>query len=63
MCAFDLPDPEARQALAKRLLEEWILILPCGPRSLRFRPTLDFGAEHADEAVAAIKRGLREIPR
>lgn len=40
MIAFDLPDRESRDKLLARTLEERLLVLPCGPTSIRLRPYL-----------------------
>lgn len=41
MCAFDLPDSQQRDAVRRACYERNLLILPCGERTLRFRPALD----------------------
>jgi L-lysine 6-transaminase len=41
MCAIDFPDTETRRATREKCYELGLLILPCGERSLRFRPPLD----------------------
>ncbi|QIY82434.1 L-lysine 6-transaminase [Chryseobacterium sp. NEB161] len=45
MCAFDLKDHETRDRLKNKLFEEGIIILPCGEKSLRFRPHLNVTKE------------------
>jgi L-lysine 6-transaminase len=45
MCAFDLKDHETRDSLKNKLFEEGIIILPCGEKSLRFRPHLNVTKE------------------
>ena len=63
MCAFDLPDTKHRDRFRKHLLEqEKVVILASGPRSVRFRPVLDFTRDHADDAIARIGRALRANP-
>ncbi len=59
LCAVDLPDRMVRDAVVTDLRErERVLLLGCGPRSLRFRPHLAVTAEDLDDAVAAIDRVL-----
>jgi L-lysine 6-transaminase len=59
MCAIDLPDTASRDALVARLRDdEHVLMLPCGERSLRFRPALTVTADELDAACAAIERAL-----
>ena len=53
MIAFDLPTPEARDAVIARAYEERLLVLPCGARSIRLRPHLSLTT---DEAEALIQR-------
>ena len=48
MCAFDLPDAAARDAAMRLLLEEHVLVLPCGG---------------ADDPVPAAAERHRERPR
>jgi L-lysine 6-transaminase len=59
MCAFSLPDAALRNAVLDRLREdERVLLLPCGTRSLRFRPALTVSPEDLAEGVAALDRVL-----
>jgi L-lysine 6-transaminase len=62
MCAFDLPDRERRDTLVARLrTEERVLILPSGPRSVRFRPSLAVSEDELSLGVAAIARVLDRL--
>ena len=54
MCAFDLPTKALRDALRPKLFENGLLILACGERTIRFRPTLNVSA-------AEIRAGLKII--
>ncbi|MFG2075686.1 L-lysine 6-transaminase [Nonomuraea maritima] len=59
MCAFDLPDRAARDALVTRLREEHgVLVLPCGPRSVRLRPALNIPEDDVDHGLAALDAAL-----
>ncbi|GAA2267366.1 L-lysine 6-transaminase [Nonomuraea roseoviolacea subsp. roseoviolacea] len=59
MCAFDLPDRESRDALVTRLREEQgVLVLPCGPRSVRLRPALNITEDELDHGLRAIAAAL-----
>jgi L-lysine 6-transaminase len=59
MCAFDLPDQAARDALVTRLREEHsVLVLPCGPRSVRLRPALNIPEPDLDHGLAALSAAL-----
>ncbi|MFB4277014.1 MULTISPECIES: L-lysine 6-transaminase [unclassified Nonomuraea] len=59
MCAFDLPDQAARDALVTRLREDHqVLVLPCGPRSVRLRPALNIPEADLDHGLAALSAAL-----
>ncbi|HEY2954093.1 MAG TPA: L-lysine 6-transaminase [Candidatus Eisenbacteria bacterium] len=56
MCAIDFADTPTRDAVAARAYELGMIILPCGERSLRFRPPLDVTAAEVDEALDVLRR-------
>ena len=56
--AFDLLDTDMRDRFHKLLLENGILALVCGKRSIRFRPMLDLDAVTAEEALARVEQTL-----
>ncbi|MFG6197111.1 L-lysine 6-transaminase [Nonomuraea sp. JJY05] len=59
MCAFDLPDQAERDALVTRLREEHgVLVLPCGPRSVRLRPALNIPEADVDHGLRALSEAL-----
>jgi L-lysine 6-transaminase len=59
MCAVDLPDAQTRgQVLAAMRDDEHVLGLPCGERSLRFRPALSITQEELQVAIDALGRVL-----
>ncbi|MGW0805672.1 L-lysine 6-transaminase [Nonomuraea sp. NPDC002799] len=59
MCAFDLPDQAARDALVTRLREDHgVLVLPCGPRSVRLRPALNIPEADIDHGLQALSAAL-----
>jgi L-lysine 6-transaminase len=61
MCALDLPTPEERTALVKHALAERLLVLPCGPHSVRFRPFLNVQSEHVQELMTRLGRALAKL--
>ncbi|MET9067078.1 L-lysine 6-transaminase [Streptosporangium sandarakinum] len=62
MCAFDLPDPAARDRLVALLRQdEGVLVLPCGERSVRLRPALSITREELEEGTEAISRALTTL--
>ncbi|OOQ59321.1 L-lysine 6-transaminase [Mucilaginibacter pedocola] len=56
--AFDLPDAETRNELIAKGLEDNIMYLGCGERSIRFRPALIMEKEHIDEGLFNIQKIL-----
>ena len=56
--AFDLPDPLSRDFFRGLLLENGLLALKCGERSIRFRPMLDLPPTAAEDALAIVDRSL-----
>jgi len=61
MCAIDFPDPAGRDAVIERLYELGMIILPCGPRSLRFRPPLDVTLAELDEGLELVSRAVAKV--
>jgi L-lysine 6-transaminase len=61
MLAFDLPTPEARDMLHSKLLENGLLALKSGTRSIRFRPYLDVKQETIDQAMQITEKTLAEL--
>ena len=53
--AFDLPDPETRDAFWKGLFDNGVFSLKSGERAIRFRPALDITKEVVDEAIEVIR--------
>jgi hypothetical protein len=66
MCAIDFPDAQLRDQAADKAYELGMIILPCGRRSLRFRPPLDITSAEVDEAadiIGQVARALAVRPR
>ncbi|MFN1834488.1 L-lysine 6-transaminase [Balneola sp. MJW-20] len=65
-CAIDLPDTHSRDTVVKNCQKNGLMILPCGDRTVRFRPPLTIQNEHIDEGLEilhkAYKKGLSECP-
>lgn len=60
MCAIDLPTPEQRTRVVRRCFEDGMIVLPCGRRSIRFRPPLSVSAEAIGEGVQRLGQALGE---
>jgi len=63
MCAFDLATKEVRDALLKALLEEGMLMLGCGERSVRFRPPLQTTHEHVDNGFVVLRKAMERVAK
>ena len=60
-CAFDLPNPNSRDNLASALMENKVIVLGSGERSIRFRPHLNIKKEEIDIGISAIRNSLKKI--
>jgi L-lysine 6-transaminase len=54
MCAIDLPDPGLRDRVITMLRETQVLVLPCGERTIRFRPALNVTTDELKVGVRAL---------
>jgi L-lysine 6-transaminase len=54
LVSFTLPDTETRQAWLKRMREAHMLVLACGPNSVRFRLPFVMTPAEVDQAVARV---------
>jgi L-lysine 6-transaminase len=61
MCAFDLPDAAQRDRTVTGLREHRVIALPCGGRSVRFRPALSVTDDELGFGLAAMDRVLSTI--
>ncbi len=58
LCAFDLPDTAARDGFLERAWENGLLILGCGPRTVRYRPALSLTAAEVERVLDLTARSL-----
>jgi L-lysine 6-transaminase len=62
LCAVDLPSTDVRNDVRDRLRdEERVLLLPCGERSLRFRPRMNVTTDELTLACDALERVLARV--
>ena len=61
MIAFDLPSHEMRERAQDRMLANGLLLLGCGVRSIRFRPSLNLAPAEADTALEIVRKSLKEL--
>ena len=59
-CAFDLPDTEARNAVRKAAYDGGLIVLGCGPRSIRFRPALTVTEADLDAGLDILERAVEQ---
>lgn len=59
--AFDLADGATRDAALRAMAEREVLTLPCGDRSVRFRPPLILDADEAAEGLRRVEAALRKL--
>lgn len=58
MIAFDLPDEKNRDLLIAKMQEN-MLVLKCGEKSIRFRPSLSFNSSDVNQAIEYIEKALQ----
>ena len=61
--AFDLPSGTERDELWHKLMENNLLILVSGDKSIRFRPHLNVTPEDIDESIEIISAAVKEMLR
>jgi L-lysine 6-transaminase len=61
LCAFDLPDPEFRQRFAKQCIRAGVLVVGCGPNSIRFRPHLNISTAEIDHGIKVLADVLADM--
>jgi L-lysine 6-transaminase len=61
MIAFDLETPERRARAQEKIIDNGLLVLTCGPRSIRFRPHLNLSAQEADQGLEIVRRSLKQL--
>ena len=60
-CAFDLPNSSVRDDLVSVLMNNKVIVLGSGERSIRFRPHLNIKIEEIDIGISAIRKSLNKI--
>lgn len=59
--AFDLPDASVRKQILDELFKEGLFILPCGERSIRFRPALNIKADIIMQGFETIMKTIKKF--
>jgi L-lysine 6-transaminase len=60
-CSFDMPSREKRTEFLKKCFEEGLIILPCGKKTVRFRPPLNIKKSHIKQGLDIINNVLNKI--
>lgn len=58
LCAFDLPSSEDRNQIVDKIMDNGAIILGCGEKSIRFRPSLTISTEEIDKGIEIIERSI-----
>jgi L-lysine 6-transaminase len=61
MCAIDLPDGALRDDVITGMREMQVLLLPCGERTIRFRPALNVTTDELKVGVQALDNVLGRL--
>ena len=61
MIAFDLPTPALRDQAHETISKNGLLLLTCGVRSIRFRPSLNLTPADADAGLDILHKSLKEL--
>lgn len=58
LCAFDFPDTEMRNTFIQKGMEQNVMFLGCGPKTIRFRPALIIEKDHIDQGLDVMRKIL-----
>jgi L-lysine 6-transaminase len=61
MIAFDMPDGATRDRVVDAAYDQHLLVLACGPRSVRLRPFLDVGTADVEEFFNKVEPAVRRV--
>jgi len=59
LTALDLPNGEVRGRVRQACWDRGLAVLPCGPRSIRFRPPLVFSENDARQALEFLREAVK----
>ena len=60
-CAIDLPDGHSRDAVIKECMSNGLMILSCGPNTVRFRPPLTITKGQIDEGLDILEKAYKAM--
>ncbi len=58
--AIDMPDTHSRDAVIKQCMEDGLMILSCGPNTIRFRPPLTISTDQIDEGLDILENAYKK---
>jgi L-lysine 6-transaminase len=58
LCAFDFPDTEMRNTFIQKGMEQHVMFLGCGAKTIRFRPALIIEKDHIDQGLDVMRKIL-----
>lgn len=61
MCAIDFPNGDIRNQVADKAYDLGMVILGCGPKSVRFRPPLDVTRGEIEEALGILRKAAAAV--
>ena len=61
LCAFDLTDSEQQKRFVEQCARARVLILGCGPKSIRFRPHLNISTTEIDHGMKVMADVLADM--
>jgi L-lysine 6-transaminase len=60
-CAFDAKDSEMRNSITAKALENDLMILGCGQKSVRFRPPVNITADEIDTGIGILDKVISQL--
>lgn len=60
-CAIDLPNGHSRDAVIKECVNNGLMILACGPNTVRFRPPLTISKDQIDEGLDILEKAYKTM--
>lgn len=61
LCSIDVPDSATRDKMITDIYERGAILLKCGPRSLRFRPSLTFSQNEVGEMIDILSASAKAM--
>lgn len=60
-CAFDCADTEMRNKVTSKALENDLMILGSGDKSIRFRPPVNISKDEIDQGIGILDKVIRSL--